>query len=701
MKGLLTPYRFKQITGLLLSLIGIVMSFSSFAQSSENDKNKIYSLDVVNDLLDTERENTKEITSVQTFGEKDALPENSIFAVEILTKNQLRGLGPISIPEALRAIPGVLVKQLSTGVYEVHLQADRGIYSNGNPITVQNVPFLLMVDFEPVDIAYNHQIAWENLPTSIAEVAQIEVFKSSQPVWYGSQAVAGVIHIIRDTDPTRNLNLRLGNQRNLHADVKLPIGQSESFKAVVGGHFNYSDKPENEFYAWNQERYVVTDSALLFQPNAELTNLFSKQSIRAFGGNLKLNYAPTKDFYIDFNSNVSISEANLSWLYIDQISETRRNINRYAGSINGRMKELFFRVFYKNELIDLAEGYSGFAFQTQTLSANLNYNFSISENVKLVPHLSFRQDSYKNRTFEADKIDTTYGLPFAGNANRQSIAGGLSTAINPSEKVKLFGGVHAEQSNLVDDLLIGFQANSLVQFKAQQQLRLSLSRTAIQPNLEAWSVNRSFVDQMGVNKEYIAGQNLRAATFNQLDLSFETPLYKILTLKTSAFYSQLNDPIVQQLTDNAGTQTLQMANHEGNITQFGATVSSSIGTDNFMLDVHATWVNTQLSTEFENEGEGAYTPNLYGGVSMLTNFMSDRFQVAATLYFGLENDQMIPKWQESLQIAPNLSVRANYKVWQESSIFFEMKEFGNQDNFQNPFASKIPTRFLFGGSLVF
>ncbi|MGB0521991.1 MAG: TonB-dependent receptor plug domain-containing protein [Flammeovirgaceae bacterium] len=665
---------------------------------TEHNEKVVYSLDVVNDLLDTQQvEDAKTIIS-KTFDE-GTRPEESIFSTHVLTKREISGFGATSIPEALKLVPGVLVKQLSVGVYEVHLQADNGVYGLGNPMRTQNAPFLLMVDFEPVDLAYNHQIAWESVPISMAEIAQIEVIKAGQPVWFGAHAVSGVIHIIRDTDEWRNITIRMGTQRNFHTDLKLPIHSTDQLKVTLGGHFNYADKSENQLFVWNENRYVDADSALLYQPNAELTNLFSQQSFRRFGGNLKFEYTPSKEVSLHVNTGVNFSEANLPWLFIDQLAETRRSSNRYAGNVIGNYKGLQFQAVYRAEAIDFAEGYSGYAFNTTMLLSKLNYTLKFSDDFFIRPNLSFRSDRYQNK--EGDEVDINYGLPFDRAETRQALGGGLAMNLKLNDAFKLLAGVSAESVNLSERMLFGGQLAAMLNLSETQQLRAAVARSTAQPTLEWWTVNRSFRNQLGVQTRFQANMDLEPVVTDKVDIAFETPLFKLLTFKAEGFYASTSNPIVQQYSSTSGQQLFQMNTVDGRLNQYGVTLSSSIGTDNFTLFTHATWVNTQLTQDLADEVVASYTPQWYGGVSMFSNFFSDRLQVAGSAYFGMRNENDIPNWNENMQIGSIFSLRGSYKIWQESTLFVEVKELALEENIQHPFASTIPNRFLIGGSLLF
>lgn len=675
---------------------------AGFAQAQQDSTSlPVYSLDLVDDLLGGAQGSAASPLKVETL-EVGTTIGNSLFSVDVLTAEDLRRWGVMSVPEALGLLPGVLVKQLSTGMYEVHLQTDHGLYSTNNPAVTQNAPFLLMIDFEPADMAYKHTIAWETLPVGITEIRQIEVFRSGQPTYYGTQAVSGLIHIIRNKQTgQRKASVRVGSHRSTQIDLSLPLDLTNNLKMVVGGHFSYADKVENRLYFWQPQQYIAADSALIYQLNAEETNLYSGQSLRSTGGSLMFSYRPKQDLHFALATNLNFSETNLPWLYIDQISETRRKTSQYAATFNMQMRKLSARLRYRFQNLYLAEGYGGFTFNTQTLGLNVAYDLAISEKITLRPYLDILEDNY--RPTKGDKNERPYGFAFRnGEAeNRFNLAAGANLLAYLSEKLKFSAGLRLGKSSLSNQLLLSMQAASFYDLGNKKILRIALSRSSIMPTLEAWQLNRSFKDQKGEVRNFLGNSTLKVPTVSTINLGFGVPVGKAASVKLEGFYGLTTNPIVNEfISENDSTQTFKMANAKGNYSFVGSTLSARLKIGSTLLRAYLSWQKRIISAGLKNMGKPTYAPTLFGGIRSSSNVFSQKTLLSANLYFGTEQQMQIPFWAGPVKIGPHLSARFAYKVWQESSIFVEAKDLG-ATSYQNPFGSKISPRYLIGGFLLF
>ena len=669
-----------------------------YAQVPTSNK-KVYGLDVINDLLDTQQQDATKPAKLQTVNSGASI-EESLFSIEVLTASDLQGFGFVTVPEALRLVPGLLVQQSSTGMYDVQFQAGRRIYGGNNPSPVENAPILLMIDFEVVNLAYNNRIPWENIPVGINEIAQIEVYKTSLPVFFGTQAVSGVIHIIRNTEGKRNVSIRLGNHRNLHADVNVPITNSDNFSATLGGHFNYTDKSNNDVYIYNEGRFITADSSLLYQPNATLTNVFSEQSMRSYGGNVKLLFNPKEDVNFRFNANFNYSEGNSPWLYIDQIAESRRSINTYSGVFTGHVKNFDFRLNYRLGNLNLAEGYSGFAFNTQHFNSRLAYKLKVSEKFTVTPFASAQTDQYKVRDISDSEEDSRYGLGIADSESRLLTAAGVNFIADLSDKFQLYGGFRAESISLAESTALIGQLATRVQISESGILRISASQTQAPSNLEAWIVSRAYSDQVGTDKIFTPNSDLDLPTFLKLDLSYQSSVSEVLTVKGEVFYSILDKPIVQESIISGTTEDITFLNNNGDVTSMGATISAETTLNNLKLRAHITVQNSDLSGTNVSAALG-YSPSFFGGLGVISRFMSDKLLVSGTAYFGGTQNMATPFWNQDTGVNPILQARVSYKIWQENVIFIEARELQVSEISQMPFGNVIKPRFMLGGMINF
>ena len=72
-------------------------------------------------LYDLSLEELLNVSIVSASKEKERLFDAPLAAYSI-TRDEIVKAGAVSIPEALRLIPGVIVRETSTGVYDIHLR---------------------------------------------------------------------------------------------------------------------------------------------------------------------------------------------------------------------------------------------------------------------------------------------------------------------------------------------------------------------------------------------------------------------------------------------------------------------------------------------------------------------------------------------------------------------------------------------------
>ncbi len=113
--------------------------------------------------------------------------------VEVITKEQIRDSGVISIPEALSQIGNLNVRNLNGGQLGIGATVDmRGFGANANDNT------LILVDGQRMNPIDSGSVRWESIPMDSIE--RIEILNGGGSVQYGDKAVGGVINIITRSD---------------------------------------------------------------------------------------------------------------------------------------------------------------------------------------------------------------------------------------------------------------------------------------------------------------------------------------------------------------------------------------------------------------------------------------------------------------------------------------------------------------------
>jgi iron complex outermembrane receptor protein len=156
--------------------------------------------------------------------------------IEIITQDDIRRSGATTIPDVLRFVAGVDVREDGLGSADVGI---RGYNQASNP------HLMVLVDGRQVYMVDYGRIIWAAIPVQLDEIRQIEVIKGPNSALYGFNAVGGVINIIT-YDPLKDkLNTataRAGTQDYLGGSVvgTGQIGDTAGVRLSAGG-FNAHD----------------------------------------------------------------------------------------------------------------------------------------------------------------------------------------------------------------------------------------------------------------------------------------------------------------------------------------------------------------------------------------------------------------------------------------------------------------------------
>ncbi len=125
-----------------------------------------------------------EVTSVA----KKAEPlSHSPAAIYVVTQEEIRRNGALTVPEALRLVPGLEVARNDSGGYAI---SSRGM----NQRLVRQL--LVLIDGRSVYSLLNSGVAWESLDVMMEDIDRIEVIRGPGATLFGANAVSGVINII-------------------------------------------------------------------------------------------------------------------------------------------------------------------------------------------------------------------------------------------------------------------------------------------------------------------------------------------------------------------------------------------------------------------------------------------------------------------------------------------------------------------------
>ena len=125
-----------------------------------------------------------EVTSVS---QKPESLSRTAAAIHVVTQDDIRRMGALSIPEALRNIPGVEVARVNARDYAITARGFNGTVAN---------KLLVMIDGRSVYTPLYSGVFWDVQDAFMEDIEQIEVIRGPGGAIWGANAVNGVINVI-------------------------------------------------------------------------------------------------------------------------------------------------------------------------------------------------------------------------------------------------------------------------------------------------------------------------------------------------------------------------------------------------------------------------------------------------------------------------------------------------------------------------
>lgn len=127
-------------------------------------------------------------------------------AVSVVTAEDIRRSGATSIPEALKAVPGVQVSRFDSNKWSVSIRGFSGILVN---------KLLVMIDGRTIYTPQFSGTWWELHDVVMSDIERIEVIRGPGASLWGANAVNGVINIItKSASATRGTHLEAAYGRD-------------------------------------------------------------------------------------------------------------------------------------------------------------------------------------------------------------------------------------------------------------------------------------------------------------------------------------------------------------------------------------------------------------------------------------------------------------------------------------------------------
>ncbi len=175
------------------------------------------------DLLELPLEDLLSLESTSVAKKRQRV-NDSAAAVYVVTQDDIRNSSATSIPDLLRAVPGLEVGEQQNGRTVVAVRGFKSIFSNS---------LLVMVDGRSIYVSTLSGVFWDQLLIPLSDIERIEIVRGPGATLWGANAVNGVINII-----TKHSGDALG----IRADARVSTKEQEasvSFGDRIGDNLSY------------------------------------------------------------------------------------------------------------------------------------------------------------------------------------------------------------------------------------------------------------------------------------------------------------------------------------------------------------------------------------------------------------------------------------------------------------------------------
>lgn len=608
-----------------IALILFLGSAQAFAQEQPAEDVDLYSLSL-EELMNV---------PINSASKKDETLFDAPLSSYTITRADIDKSGATSIMEALRLAPGVIVREETNGVYDIHLRGFDNILRTSQDFTKSNLTTLVMIDNRPV---FNHNLGgtfWEALPVDINDVERIEIVRGPSAPLFGPNAVTGVINIItkrieKDGLYT-NASVSGGSNATMIGNGSFGYRTSEKFNFIVSGNYQKRDRFDNDYYApatddfRSAEEIFGTDAANLRFSDPKLA--LDKWGVNAF-----LNYAPKEklNFDLSFGLQDATTQKNFLGSANGSPYTTGTTDSKYI-NLNAKAHGFHLRTQYLDGHDDLNVNAPPNEYDYTIADINAEYEIKAGEKVSIVPGVSFQHVQYSDE----DYFEGNRAFLNGTSADISTLSGFVRTDIKPVKNLRIIAALRADKFSSPDDVYLAYELATTYKINESNLIRAAITRSNSGSFIGVNNLNLHVPVQtpFGTYDVVRAGnKDVELLTVNMIEFGYRSQLSKSLQIDFDAFVQKAEN--FNAILIVGGEQPIpavfipteqQFRNVPTTAQQIGATFSINFVPNERLQfkpfvtvqktetkDLSANYVDPTLGETY-SDSEHKNTPSVYGG----------------------------------------------------------------------------------------
>jgi iron complex outermembrane receptor protein len=466
-------------------------------------------------------------------------------SASVLTKDDIRKAGCTSIMEALRLVPGMIVREQSNGNYDIHLRGMDNVPPNAPFDVTSNTTTLVMIDNRSVSSYLRGGTFWETLPIDLNDVEKIEVVRGPAAALYGPNAVNGVINIITRHASKDGLYLVANTQQgsNLTFINNASVGYrfNKMWNMIASGNYQSRDRTQQSYFEFNRNKWLQNPEYFLTFNGDTIHNVDQRYpdqplAMDKYAGNLFVNYEPAEK--AKFNLSVGSQHSEVTKVSTENDItpfSTASSNSRYA-DFRASVKGLSAQFSYHGGT-QATDADPGNKYDFGIVDANVEYNYT-KGNLSIKPGCSYTNAVYDDRKYSNTAIRQGLLNTRGQIVSRSASLRGEYKLLH--EKLRLVAGIAANGFNYPDNTFISHQFAATYKPDKNHLFRIVYSRAPRSSNIFDTYVDQAMTYSQTGNRSFtetavIGNKNLKLLTADMLEVGYRGNITPHLSVDVELF----------------------------------------------------------------------------------------------------------------------------------------------------------------------
>ncbi len=699
----------------------------------------------VEDVFSSKQKTTQDANTIVSVTGKSENTFEVPVGASVITQEDIQAAGCLHIAEALRLLPGVIVRETTAGNYDVNIRGFNNLPPSTDFVAQDNSNTLVMIDNRPIFNYFSGGTFWETLPIDLQDIARIELVRGAVAALYGPNSVTGVINIITKKPQKEGAysqaELQYGSQNSAIIRGSFGMFINERASIWASAHYQQRNRTQEDYYALVPQRYTNNFEDLLNYQTGQTRN--SGEFLEAYpnlnlaqrrlGVNLFGTFIPLKKIKTEVSVGIENSQAMRPFAENTYTPLSTMRSQSWYANIKNYYGNAHLQVAYLRGEQEPGVRVLGSHYDFNVLDIITDYSIK-TEKLLIKPSISYRRAIYDDTPYFANLSDE-----FAtGLLNARSMLDDLAAAVQADwnvGKFRLVGAARLDKYNIPDAVYLSYLGAVNYQPSENHFLRLSYAKANQSPffvnvlaNYETQLISTPDPN-LFVKAEILGNSQINLLENKSLEFAYRSKISKKWQTELELFYTKGNDfsKVVQSNELILGMPLIANSifrrnNIEMEVAQLGLTFSVEYNFEKGKFNLFGTLQQTNLQNfspfnltpESDPSGQRnisiqtdvnnyAGTPTLYGGFSGFLR-LSNRFHIAANGYFFTQHelthvsDDIIGRAIEPFEVKNKflLNAKLTYLPVQQFRLFLNIRNLLLQDSKEYYYTDKIGSMILAG-----